>query len=69
MCLLLASRTKRSKCETNPEIKKASEQNEAYDMIKGLDHQSSLEMLENVAHKRVEQQPSLIAPSVYETIN
>ena len=63
MCVLLAFSTKRSRCETNPEIKKASEQNEAYD------HQLSMEMSGNVAYKKTEHQPSHIASSIYETIN
>ena len=46
-----------------------SEKNEAYGIIKGSDDQSSIEVTENVAYSTTEQQPSLINPPVYETIN
>ena len=50
-------------------MKKTSEQNEAYNKIKGPDHQSSIEMSENVAYSTVEQHPHFITPPIYETIN
>ena len=50
-------------------IKEFSEKNEAYGMIKGSDHQSPIEVTENVAYSTMEQQPSLNTPPVYETIN
>ena len=45
------------------------DKNEAYGIIKGLDHQSSIEVTENVAYSTMEQQSSLNTPPVYETIN
>ena len=54
MCVLLALSTKKSRHETNPEIRRTSKQNEAYDVLIRPDHLSSLEMSENVPYKRVE---------------
>ena len=71
MYVLLVSSTKQSRGETSPVIKKFfSVKNEAYGIItKGLDHQSSIEVTENVSYSTVEQQSSLVTPPVYETIN
>ena len=70
MCVLLVSSTKQSRAETNPVIKEFfSEKNEAYGIIKGSDHESPIEVTEIVAYSRMEQQPSLNIPPVYETIN
>ena len=69
MSVPLVSSTKQSTGETSPEIKKTLEQNEAYGIIKGPDHQSSIEMSENVAYSTVEKQPQFIASPIYETIN
>ena len=56
--------------ETSPVIKEFfSEKNVAYGITKGPDHQSSIEVTENLAYNTVEQQPSLIAPPVYEIID
>ena len=64
------SSTKQSRGETSPVIKEfVSEKNEAYGIIKGSDHQSSIEVTENVAYSTIEQQTSLNTPPVYETIN
>ena len=57
MCVLLASITKLSRGETNPEIKKISEHKEDYGRTKEPDHQSSIEMSKSVAYSTVEQQP------------
>ena len=66
----IASITKQSGGETGSEMKKTfSEQNEAYNKIKEPDHQSSIEMSENVAYSTVEQHPHFINPPIYETIN
>ena len=65
----IASITKQSGGETSSEIKKTfSEQNEAYNKIKGTYHQSSIELSENVAYSTVEQHPQLVTPPIYETI-
>ena len=57
MCVLLASITKLSRGETNPEIKKISKHKEDYGRTKEPDHQSSIEMSKSVAYSTVEQQP------------
>ena len=68
-CVLLESSTKQSRGETSPEIKDIFlEKNDAYGIIKGSDHQSSIEMSENVAYSTVEQQSEFINPPIYETI-
>ena len=70
VCVLLVSSTKQSRNESSPVIKEFfSEKNEAYGIIKGPDHQSPIEVTENVAYSTMEQQPSLNTPPVYETIN
>ena len=70
MYVLLVSSTKQSRGESSPVIKEFfSVKNEAYGITKGLDHQSSIEVTENISYSTVEQQSSLITPSVYETIN
>ena len=46
-----------------------SVKNEAYGITKGPDHQSPIDVTENVAYSTLEQQSSLINLSVYETIN
>ena len=69
MCVLLASITKRSRGENSLEIKKISEQNEDYDIIKEQDHQLSILVSENVAYSTVERQQQLITPPIYETMN
>ena len=50
MSVLLVSSTKQSTSETSQEIKKTSEQNEAFGIIKGPDHQSSIQILENATY-------------------
>ena len=63
------SSTKQRKGETSPVIKEFfSVKNEAYGITKGPDHKS-IDVSENVAYSTLEQQSSLINPSVYETIN
>ena len=69
VCVLLASVTKESRAETSLEIKKILEKNEYYSIIKGPDHQSSIDMSENVTYSTVEHQSQLINPTIYETIN
>ena len=70
MCVLLVSSIKQSRGETSPVIKEFfSEKNEAYGITKVSDHQSSIEVTENVAYSTMEQQLSLNTPPVYETIN
>lgn len=62
--------TKQNVGETSPVIKEFfSEKNVAYGITKGPNHQSSIEVTENLAYSTLEQQPSLIAPPAYETIN
>ena len=46
-----------------------SVKNEAYGIIKRPDHQSPIDITENVAYSTLEQQSSLINPPAYETIN
>ena len=68
--VFLVSSTKQTISETSPVIKEFfSEKNVAYGITKGPDHQSSIEVTDNLAYNTVEQQPSLITPPVYETIN
>ena len=70
MCLLLVSNTEHSRGGTSPVIKEFfSVKNEAYGITKRPDHQSSIEVTENVSYSTVEQQSSLITPNVYETVN
>ena len=64
------SSTKQRKGETSPVIKEFfSVKNEAYGVTKRPDHQSPIDVTENVAYSTLEQQSSLIKPPVYETIN
>ena len=46
-----------------------SVKNEAYGITKQPDHQLPIDVTENAAYSTLEQQSSLINPSVYETIN
>ena len=70
MCFLLVSSTKQSRGETSPVIKEFfSVKNEAYGISKRPDHQSSIDVTENVAYSTLEQQSSLVNPPVYQTIN
>ena len=70
VCVLLVSSTKQRRGETSPVIKAFfSVKNEAYGITKGPDHQSPIDVTENVAYSTLEQQSSLINPPVYETIN
>ena len=70
VCVLLESSAKQSRGETSPDIKDIfSEKNEAYGIIEGSHHQSSIEMSENVAYSTMEQQSEFIASPIYETID
>ena len=69
MSYYIVSSIKQSRGETSPVIKVFfSVKNEAYGIIKVSDHQSPIEVTENVAYNTMEQQPSLNTPPVYETI-
>ena len=46
-----------------------SVKNEAYGITKRPDHQLPIDVTENAAYSTLEQQSSLINPSVYEMIN
>ena len=64
------SSTKQRRGETSPVIKEFfSVKNEAYGITKGPDHQSSIDVTENVAYSTLEQQTTLINLPIYETIN
>ena len=64
------STTKQRRGESSPVIKEFfSVKNEAYGVTKGPDNMSSIDVTENVAYSTLDQQSSLINPSVYETIN
>ena len=67
---LLVSNNKHSRGETSPGVKEFfSVKNEAYGITQRPDHQSSIEVTENVAYSTVEQEQAFKTPPVYETIN
>ena len=70
VCILLVSNAKQSTGETSPVTKEIfSVKNEAYGIIKGPVHQSSIEVSENIAYSTVEQQTLFSILPIYETIN
>ena len=69
MYLILCSVINKGRDETSAVIKEFfSDKNEAYGIIKGSDHQSPIDITENVAYSTMEQQSPLNTPPVYETI-